>query len=41
MKQLKKDCKSGDLSIKEKSIIAVKLFENIAKEKRITLKLNK
>ena len=41
IKQLKKDTKSNDLSIKEKPIIAVKLFETIAKEKNIVLKLNK
>ena len=40
IKQLKKDTKSKELSIKEKSAIAVELFENIAKEKNITLKLN-
>ena len=40
MKKLKKDTKSDDLSKKEKSIIAVKLFETIAKEKDIVLKLN-
>jgi len=41
MKQIKKDTKSGDLNIKEKSIISVKLFETMANEKDIALKLNK
>jgi len=41
IKQLKKTIKSDDLSIKEKSIIAVQLFEKIAEEKNIALKLNK
>jgi len=41
MRKLNKDTKSNDLSIKEKSNIAVKLFEAIAKEKDIVLKLNR
>ena len=41
MKQIKKETKLNDFSIKEKSNIAVKLFEKIAKEKGIMLKLNK
>ena len=41
IKKLKKDTVSGNLDIKEKAIIAVKLFEATAKEKNIILKLNK
>ena len=40
-KQIKKDTKSENLTIKEKSIIAVKLFETISNERNISLKLNK
>ena len=39
LKQIKKETKSENLSIKEKSIIAVKLFEAIAKERNLSLKL--
>jgi len=41
LKQIKKETKSDDLTIKEKSSIAVELFETIAKEKNIILKLRK
>ena len=41
MKHLREDTKSNGLTKKEKSIIAVKLFETIAKEKNIVLKLNR
>ena len=41
MKQIKKETKFNDLTMKEKSNIAIKLFEKMAKEKGIVLKLNK
>jgi len=39
--QLKKETKSVDLTMKEKSLIAVRMFEEIAAEKNILLKLRK
>jgi len=41
LQKIKKETKSDDLTIKEKSSIAVKLFEVIAKERNIVLKLRK
>ena len=41
MKQIKKGTKLNDLTMKEKSNIAIKLLEKMAKEKDIVLKLNK
>jgi len=41
LQQIKNETKSDDLTIKEKSSIAVKLFETIAKERNILLKLRK
>jgi len=41
LKQIKKETRADGLTIKEKSMIAVGLFEAIAKERNIVLKLNK
>jgi hypothetical protein len=41
IKQLQDEVKNNELDIKEKALIAVKLFEAMASERKIILKLNK
>jgi hypothetical protein len=41
MKQLKNEIKSKELDLKEKALIAVKIFEKMASERKIILKLDK
>jgi len=41
MKQIEKEAKLKDLSIKEKSAIAVNIFETMAKEREIKIELTK